>query len=174
MSCSCTPNPPMCMNKPAAAVHQGNRLQLHPAYRQIHGRRLDQRRMEDGGRDQEDPRSHDRGACDLRSGAGVHRPWRSGERRVRKRGDRRGSRALLRDSPGIEVVDVREDGGYVTQLECQGEDAVFVSRIRKDPTVPHGLSFWCVSDNLRKGAALNAVQIAETLIAQGMLAKQAA
>jgi len=84
------------------------------------------------------------------------------------------ARACLRDAPGIEVVDVREDGGYVTQLECQGEDAVFVSRIRKDPTVPHGLSFWCVSDNLRKGAALNAVQIAETLIVQGMLAKQAA
>jgi len=84
------------------------------------------------------------------------------------------ARALLRESPGIEVVDVREDGGYVTPLECQGEDAVFVSRIRKDPTVPHGLSFWCVSDNLRKGAALNAVQIAETLIAQGMLAKKAA
>jgi aspartate-semialdehyde dehydrogenase len=84
------------------------------------------------------------------------------------------ARALLRDSPGIEIVDVREDGGYVTQLECQGEDAVFVSRIRKDPTVQHGLSFWCVSDNLRKGAALNAVQIAETLIAQGMLAKRAA
>jgi aspartate-semialdehyde dehydrogenase len=84
------------------------------------------------------------------------------------------ARACLRDAPGIEVVDVREDGGYVTQLECQGEDAVFVSRIRKDPTVPHGLSFWCVSDNLRKGAALNAVQIAETLVVQGMLAKQAA
>jgi aspartate-semialdehyde dehydrogenase len=84
------------------------------------------------------------------------------------------ARAILRDAPGVEVVDVREDGGYVTQLDCQGEDAVFVSRIRKDPTVPHGLSFWCVSDNLRKGAALNAVQIAETLIAQGMLAKQAA
>jgi aspartate-semialdehyde dehydrogenase len=84
------------------------------------------------------------------------------------------ARALLRESPGIEIVDVREDGGYVTPLECQGEDAVFVSRIRKDPTVPHGLSFWCVSDNLRKGAALNAVQIAETLIAQGMLAKKAA
>jgi len=80
----------------------------------------------------------------------------------------------LRDAPGIEVVDVLEDGGYDTQLEFQGEDAVFVSRIRKDPTVPHGLSFWCVSDNLRKGAALNAVQIAETLIAQGILAKQAA
>jgi aspartate-semialdehyde dehydrogenase len=84
------------------------------------------------------------------------------------------ARAALRDAPGIEVVDVREDGGYVTQLDCQGEDAVFVSRIRKDPTVPHGLSFWCVSDNLRKGAALNAVQIAETLVAQGLLAKKAA
>ncbi len=84
------------------------------------------------------------------------------------------ARALLRQSPGIEVVDVREDGGYITPLECAGEDAVFVSRIRKDPTVEHGLSFWCVSDNLRKGAALNAVQIAETLIAQGMLAKKAA
>ncbi len=71
-------------------------------------------------------------------------------------------------------VDEREDGGYVTPAECEGEDAVFVSRIRKDPTVPHGLSFWCVSDNLRKGAALNAVQIAEALIAQGLLAKKAA
>ena len=84
------------------------------------------------------------------------------------------ARAALREAPGVEVVDVREDGGYVTPLECAGEDAVYVSRIRKDPTVPHGLSFWCVSDNLRKGAALNAVQIAETLVAQGMLAKQAA
>ena len=84
------------------------------------------------------------------------------------------ARAALREAPGVEVVDVREDGGYITPLECAGEDAVYVSRIRKDPTVPNGLSFWCVSDNLRKGAALNAVQIAETLIAQGMLAKQAA
>ncbi len=84
------------------------------------------------------------------------------------------ARAALREAPGVEVVDVREDGGYVTPQECAGEDAVYVSRIRKDPTVPHGLSFWCVSDNLRKGAALNAVQIAETLIAQRMLAKQAA
>ena len=84
------------------------------------------------------------------------------------------ARAALRDAPGVEVVDVREDGGYVTPLECAGEDAVYVSRIRKDPTVPHGLSFWCVSDNLRKGAALNAVQIAETLVAQRMLVKQAA
>ncbi|HET7879265.1 MAG TPA: aspartate-semialdehyde dehydrogenase [Acetobacteraceae bacterium] len=83
------------------------------------------------------------------------------------------ARACLRDAPGVEVVDVREDGGYVTPLECAGEDAVYVSRIRKDPTVEHGLAFWCVSDNLRKGAALNAVQIAETLVAQRMLAKAA-
>lgn len=84
------------------------------------------------------------------------------------------ARAALRDAPGVAVVDNREDGGYITPLEAAGEDAVFVSRIRKDPTVPHGLSFWCVSDNLRKGAALNAVQIAETLVTQGMLTKQAA
>jgi aspartate-semialdehyde dehydrogenase len=84
------------------------------------------------------------------------------------------ARALLRQAPGVEVVDVREDGGYVTQLESQGEDAVFVSRIRKDPTVRHGLSFWCVSDNLRKGAALNAVQIAETMIAMNLLTRKAA
>jgi len=84
------------------------------------------------------------------------------------------ARAALREAPGVEVVDVREDGGYVTPIECAGEDAVYVSRIRKDPTVANGLSFWCVSDNLRKGAALNAVQIAEELIARGMLAKQAA
>ena len=64
---------------------------------------------------------------------------------------------------------LREDGGYVTPLESAGEDAVYVSRIRKDPTVANGLALWCVSDNLRKGAALNAVQIAETLIAQRML-----
>ena len=79
------------------------------------------------------------------------------------------ARAALRDAPGIEVVDVREDGGYITPLECAGEDAVYVSRIRRDPTVTNGISFWCVSDNLRKGAALNAVQIAEVLVARGLL-----
>jgi aspartate-semialdehyde dehydrogenase len=84
------------------------------------------------------------------------------------------ARTALREAPGVTVVDHRADEGYVTPAEAAGEDAVYVSRIRKDPTVEHGLSFWCVSDNLRKGAALNAVQIAETLIAQGMLAKQAA
>ena len=64
------------------------------------------------------------------------------------------------------MVDHRADEGYVTPKEAAGEDAVFVSRIRRDPTVPHGLSLWVVADNLRKGAALNAVQIAEVL-AQG-------
>jgi aspartate-semialdehyde dehydrogenase len=83
------------------------------------------------------------------------------------------ARAALRDAPGVEVIDHREDGGYITPADCVGEDAVFVSRIRRDPTVDNGLSFWCVSDNLRKGAALNAVQIAEALVAQGLL-KQAA
>jgi len=80
----------------------------------------------------------------------------------------------LREAPGVLVVDKREDGGYVTQTEAAGEDAVYVSRLRRDPTVPHGLALWCVSDNLRKGAALNAVQIAETLVAQGLLARKAA
>jgi aspartate-semialdehyde dehydrogenase len=84
------------------------------------------------------------------------------------------ARAALRHAPGVIVHDVREDGGYITPAESQGEDAVYVSRIRKDSTVPHGLAFWCVSDNLRKGAALNAVQIAEVLVAQNLLAKKAA
>jgi len=69
----------------------------------------------------------------------------------------------LRDAPGVVVLDTREPGGYATPVETTGDDPVFVSRIRKDPTVKNGLSFWCVADNLRKGAALNAVQIAEVL-----------
>jgi aspartate-semialdehyde dehydrogenase len=83
------------------------------------------------------------------------------------------ARQLLRAAPGILVVDKREDGGYVTPVECAGEDATYVSRIRKDPTVEHGLSLWIVSDNLRKGAALNAVQIAECLINRKLLRKAA-
>ncbi len=70
---------------------------------------------------------------------------------------------ILREAPGIMLVDKHEDGGYITPIECVGEFATYVSRVRKDPTVPHGLNLWCVSDNLRKGAALNAVQIAELL-----------
>ena len=70
----------------------------------------------------------------------------------------------MRNAPGVIVIDKRENGGYVTPHECAGEDATFVSRIREDATVENGLVLWCVSDNLRKGAALNAVQIAECLI----------
>ncbi|GGI84668.1 aspartate-semialdehyde dehydrogenase [Polymorphobacter multimanifer] len=73
------------------------------------------------------------------------------------------ARAILRESPGIMLVDKREDGGYVTPVECVGDYATFISRLRRDPTVDNGLALWCVSDNLRKGAALNAVQIAELL-----------
>jgi len=73
------------------------------------------------------------------------------------------ARAILRDAPGVLVIDKREDEGYITPVECVGDDAVFVSRIRNDPTVANGLNIWIVSDNLRKGAALNAVQIAEEL-----------
>jgi aspartate-semialdehyde dehydrogenase len=73
------------------------------------------------------------------------------------------ARDILREAPGILVVDKREPGGYVTPIECVGDYATFVSRIRQDSTVENGLSMWIVSDNLRKGAALNAVQIAEVL-----------
>jgi aspartate-semialdehyde dehydrogenase len=73
------------------------------------------------------------------------------------------AQAILREAPGIMLVDKREDGGYVTPVECVGDYATFVSRVREDSTVDNGLSLWCVADNLRKGAALNAVQIAELL-----------
>ena len=84
------------------------------------------------------------------------------------------AREVLREAPGVILHDRREDGGYVTPIDCVGEDASYVSRLRIDPTVPNGLAFWCVSDNLRKGAALNAVQIAETMIALDLMAKRAA
>ncbi len=73
------------------------------------------------------------------------------------------ARKILREAPGIMLVDKREDGGYVTPVECVGDGATYISRLRDDPTVENGLNLWCVSDNLRKGAALNAVQIAELL-----------
>ncbi len=73
------------------------------------------------------------------------------------------ARDILRQAPGVLVVDKRENGGYVTPVECVGDYATFVSRIRQDSTIDNGLNLWCVSDNLRKGAALNAVQIAEVL-----------
>ncbi len=73
------------------------------------------------------------------------------------------AQSILREAPGIMLVDKREDGGYITPIECVGDSATYVSRVREDPTVDNGLVLWCVSDNLRKGAALNAVQIAELL-----------
>jgi aspartate-semialdehyde dehydrogenase len=76
---------------------------------------------------------------------------------------------ILRSAPGVVVIDKREPGGYITPHEAAGEDATYVSRIREDITVENGLAFWCVSDNLRKGAALNAIQIAEALINRGLL-----
>jgi len=83
-------------------------------------------------------------------------------------------REILREAPGVLVVDKREDGGYVTPVECVGDFATFISRIREDSTIENGINLWVVSDNLRKGAALNTVQIAETLINRGLLQSQAA
>ncbi|MBS3647866.1 aspartate-semialdehyde dehydrogenase [Pseudaminobacter sp. 19-2017] len=79
------------------------------------------------------------------------------------------AREILRDAPGCLVVDKRENGGYITPIESAGEDATYISRIREDSTVENGLSMWVVSDNLRKGAALNTVQIAELLLARGLI-----
>jgi aspartate-semialdehyde dehydrogenase len=85
------------------------------------------------------------------------------------------AREILRKAPGCLVIDKREAGGYTTPYECVGEDATYISRIRTDPTVDNGLEMWVVSDNLRKGAALNAVQIAEVLINRKLIqAKQKA
>jgi aspartate-semialdehyde dehydrogenase len=83
------------------------------------------------------------------------------------------AREILRESPGLIVIDKRDETGYMTPKEAQGEFPVFVSRIRKDPTVEHGLSLWVVADNLRKGAALNAVQIAELLHERGLIRQKA-
>ncbi|AEQ53207.1 aspartate-semialdehyde dehydrogenase [Pelagibacterium halotolerans] len=84
------------------------------------------------------------------------------------------ARDALREAPGVVVLDKRENGGYATPVEAKGEDATYVSRIREDATVENGLAMWVVSDNLRKGAALNTIQIAETLISRGLMNKQAA
>ena len=83
------------------------------------------------------------------------------------------ARETLRESPGCLVVDKREDGGYVTPVECVGDFATYISRIREDITIENGLNLWIVSDNLRKGAALNTVQIAETMINRGLMRKAA-
>jgi aspartate-semialdehyde dehydrogenase len=84
------------------------------------------------------------------------------------------ARDILRNAPGVLVIDKRENGGYITPHEAAGEDATYISRIREDATVENGLAFWCVSDNLRKGAALNAVQIAEAMIKRKLLVSKKA
>lgn len=84
------------------------------------------------------------------------------------------AREILREAPGCQVVDKHEDGGYITPYESAGEDATYVSRIREDITVENGLALWVVSDNLRKGAALNTIQIAELLVARGLITPKAA
>ncbi len=83
------------------------------------------------------------------------------------------AREILRKAPGCLVVDKLEDGGYITPVESAGEDATYISRIREDATVENGLNIWVVSDNLRKGAALNAIQIAELLVAKGLIVPKA-
>ncbi len=83
------------------------------------------------------------------------------------------ARDILREAPGCQVIDKHENGGYITPYESAGEDATFISRIREDATVENGLNMWVVSDNLRKGAALNAVQIAELLINRGLIKARA-
>ena len=83
------------------------------------------------------------------------------------------ARDILREAPGCLVIDKHENGGYATPVECAGEDATYISRIREDITVENGLALWVVSDNLRKGAALNAVQIAELLVAKGLIQPKA-
>jgi aspartate-semialdehyde dehydrogenase len=83
------------------------------------------------------------------------------------------ARDILREAPGCMVIDKREDGGYVTPVECVGDYATFISRIRDDATIDNGINLWVVSDNLRKGAALNAVQIAEAIINRGLMKKAA-
>ncbi len=84
------------------------------------------------------------------------------------------AREILREAPGVLVVDKREDGGYITPVEAAGDFATYVSRIREDATVENGLHLWVVSDNLRKGAALNTVQIAETMINRGLIKQRVA
>jgi aspartate-semialdehyde dehydrogenase len=81
------------------------------------------------------------------------------------------ARDILREAPGCMVIDKREPGGYITPVECVGDYATFISRIREDSTIENGLNIWVVSDNLRKGAALNAVQIAESIINRGLIKK---
>ena len=107
-------------------------------------------------------------ACRLR------RPFRGREPQFEKPITADEARDILREAPGVSVIDKREPGGYATPVECVGDYDTFVSRIREDVTVENGLSMWVVSDNLRKGAALNTVQILETLVERNLVERRAA
>ncbi len=135
-----------------AEVHQAHRLQRHPAYRRLPGRRFHQGRVEDGAGDEEDPRSEDRAGRDLRARSGYSsatpKPCMSNSRSRSPRTRR--AKSCTR-APGVLVVDTREDGGYITPLDATGEDATYVSRIREDKTVKNGLAFWCVSRQSAEG-----------------------
>ena len=154
-------------------VPEADRLQLHSSHRRLHGGRLHERGMEDAGRDQEDSRSEDQANGNVRARAGVRRSLGICQHPVRESDQPEEAREILRAAPGVEVIDKREPGGYITPVEAAGEFSTFVSRIREDSTVENGLAMWIVSDNLLKGAALNAVQIAETLIHQRLVPKAA-
>jgi aspartate-semialdehyde dehydrogenase len=84
------------------------------------------------------------------------------------------ARDILREAPGCLVIDKHEDGGYVTPIDTAGEDATYISRIREDQTLENGLNLWVVADNLRKGAALNAIQIAELLVNRKLIGQKKA
>ncbi len=117
---------------------------------------------------QEDARSEDQGDLHRCARSGLHRHSESVNIEFENESRRSGPRHL-RDAPGCLVIDKQENGGYITPVECAGEDATYISRIREDATVENGLNMWVVSDNLRKGAALNAIQIAELLLNRGLI-----
>ena len=140
-----------------------------PADRRLHGRRLDQGRVEDGVETKKilDPKIKLTATC-VRVPVFIgHSEAVNIEFEEPISADE--AREILREAPGCLVIDRREPGGYITPHEAAGEDATYISRIREDPTIDNGLNLWFVSDNLRKGAALNAVQIAEVLVNRGWL-----
>ena len=139
----------------------------------VHGRRLHarksgrwwRRRRRSSIRRSSSPRP----ACACRSSSAIAKRSTSSSRTPITPDE---AREILRDAPGCLVIDKHEDGGYITPHEAAGEDATYISRIREDATVENGLAIWCVSDNLRKGAALNAIQIAEVLINRKLISAE--
>ena len=149
----------------AGLLSAPHRLQPAAPHRRLPARRLHQRGAEDGRRDGQDlRRPADQGHRHLRARAGLRRALRGGQRADPRPLGAAAARELLAAAPGIEVVDDPAAAVYPTPLDAEGNDPVYVGRIRDDDTAPNCLNFWVVADNLRKGAALNAVQIAEALV----------